>query len=178
MRKWEALRSWCSPVPDPPDLSLRFLVPQDLPEVERLLKECFPKDYSNTWYDDIASKRGRFCAVGGVIDGRIVGVVIAKTRTYLRLPKKILAKKSRGSTNRICYVFFLCVPEDFRRKGIASRLLEKVTSHLSCDGGRVKAVYLHVQKTNSNVIALYERNGFQQHCLTEFRHNIRGRGGE
>ncbi len=75
------------PLLSSPELQLRFLTPSDLPEVKRLCKEWFPIDYPDVWYDDITSNE-KFYSYACVYQGKIIGLVVAEIRDYMKLPKE------------------------------------------------------------------------------------------
>jgi hypothetical protein len=75
------------PLLNSPELQLRFLTPTDLPEVKKLCKEWFPIDYPDVWYDDITSNE-KFYSYACVYQGKIIGLVVAEIRDFMKLPKE------------------------------------------------------------------------------------------
>ena len=58
------------------------------------------------------------------------------------------------------HVLNLCVAEGERRRGVGSRLLQRMTEHAASVGAR--EIYLEVRPSNGDAIRLYRSRGFTQ----------------
>lgn len=158
------------------DLQLRFLSPADIDQVKILCRSWFPIDYPDTWYQEITSNP-RFYSLAATLQGRIVGLIVSETRELGQLAKEdrtILANCFKRGT-KVAYILSLGVCEEYRKQGIASLLLENLTSHLTSEVQDVKAVYLHVLTTNTQAIIFYEHRGFHVHSFLPYYYSIKGK---
>ncbi|MDD4984054.1 MAG: GNAT family N-acetyltransferase [Candidatus ainarchaeum sp.] len=83
----------------------------------------------------------------GELNGRVVGLIESSIG---KLPK----------TNHTLYVSQLNVLKDYRRNGIASKLLKKLLS--VAKQKKIKLIYLNIVSTNKPAIRLYEKLGFKK----------------
>jgi len=172
------------PLLNSPQLQLRFLNPNDVPEVKQLCAQWFPIEYPDSWYSDITASDDRFYSVCAVFSGRIIGLIVAEIKQVKALPKEdseILAPALKNA--KIGYILSLGVVQEFRKNGIASFLLDNLVAHLTGNGGSssenvrhdVKALYLHVLTTNFGAISFYENRGFRPHIFLPHYYLIKGR---
>jgi len=169
------------PLVNSPELQLRFLNPNDVPEVKRLCGQWFPIEYPDTWYADITASDDRFYSVCAVYAGNIIGLIVAEIKQVKSLPKEdseILAPAWKNS--KIGYILSLGVVQEYRKNGVASFLLDNLVSHLTGNGDAtvqsdVKALYLHVLTTNFGAISFYETRGFRPHLFLPQYYLIQGR---
>jgi len=173
------------PLVNSPDLQLRFLNPNDIPEVKRLCGQWFPIEYPDSWYADITASDDRFYSVCAIYAGQIIGLIVAEIKQVKSLPKEdseILAPALKSS--RIGYILSLGVVQEYRKNGVASFLLDNLVSHLTGNGdpaggssvtSDVKALYLHVLTTNFGAISFYETRGFRPHLFLPQYYLIQGR---
>lgn len=160
-----------------PNLQLRFLCPTDLPEVRALCQDWFPIDYPYSWYKDITSNP-RFYALAAVLDGIIIGLIVAEIKNYSKLNKedRDILSPSFGKTTCVGYILSLGVSDKHRRNGIASLLLENLISHLTVsENADCKALFLHVLTTNSPAIHFYENRHFRLHSFLPYYYSIKGK---
>lgn len=59
-----------------------------------------------------------------------------------------------------CYIANIAVLPEYRRKGIAAKLLENLISH--CEESSAEFLSLEVRKSNAPAISLYEKFGFEK----------------
>ncbi|XGW11498.1 hypothetical protein V3C99_012743 [Haemonchus contortus] len=69
-------------------------------------------------------------------------------------------QKLVNNFRKTCYISTLIVAPDFRKKGIATQLLQRGTTRLAQKGSQL--VYLHVLHSNIPAIRLYEKLGFER----------------
>jgi len=174
------------PLVNSPELQLRFLNPNDVPEVKTLCAQWFPIEYPDSWYADITASDDRFYSVCAVYSGRIIGLIVAEIKQVKALPKEdseILAPALKNA--KIGYILSLGVVQEFRKNGVASFLLDNLVAHLTGNGIEndavnnvrhdVKALYLHVLTTNFGAISFYENRGFRPHIFLPHYYLIKGR---
>lgn len=75
----------------------------------------------------------------------------------------------------MAYILILGAAKEYRRKGVASLLLDAFLKHIhSLKHDLCKAVYLHVLTTNVNAVLFYERHNFKRHKLLAEYYAING----
>jgi len=160
------------------NLQFRFLLPDDIDELKRLCKDCFPVEYPEEWYQDITKDDGRFFSLASTLQGKIVGFIVAEIKTRLRCNKEdqdILSPSYPLSTP-IAYILSLGVSCPFRCQGVGSLLLDNLLNHLtSKDHHTCKAVFLHVLCSNSRAIRFYEKRLFSKHSFLPLYYSIQGK---
>ncbi len=119
-------------------LEIRRLAYGDLPDVIAVERRAFPSPWSLAMFVLELSKPASIC-VGAVSNGELVGYLIC----------------SRYHT--VWHVMNLAVDLDFRRLGVASRLIE----HLFEEAGADERYTLEVRISNTEAIAMYESFGFR-----------------
>lgn len=144
-------------------IKFRFLRPGDQSEVKSLCNDWFPIEYPDKWYDDIVHNKKYFAlAACDAQTNTIVGVIVANTLTLEncnREDQQIL-HKSFPLTTSVCYILILGVIKEYRRKGLASVLLDNLIITLN-KYKMCKAVYLHVLHSNKPAIEFYQSKLFQ-----------------
>lgn len=160
-------------------VQLRFLGPEDAPEVKRLCTDWFPIEYPDAWYHDITSNR-KFFALAAMYGGRIIGIVVAEVKAQALCNREdvgLLATHFAPSA-QVAYILTLGVVRECRRNGIATLLLDSLLSHLSSSSqgssSACKAVYLHVLASNTCAIQFYERRRFRPHAFLPLYYSVRG----
>ena len=141
----------------------RFLRDGDQNEVKTLCHDCFPIEYPDTWYNDIVQSKEYFAlAACNVNTEKIIALIVAKVfplGSCNHYEQKIL-HKTFSLTTSVCYILILGVTKEYRRQGLATRLLQNLLNMLykyeTC-----KAVYLHVLYSNKQAIKFYQSNLFQ-----------------
>ena len=170
-------------------LEWRGIRAEDRREIEALHVECFPVRYSASFYDKAVQNKhltqpGRtlysLLAVENSSSSsssqpsqtpqtsinqsiqpshRIAGAIISQfqdTRSY-NDDLKILADGEAYAF--LAYILTLATTEDYRRQGLASRLLHSCLSNARRNP-RCGAVYLHVITYNEAAIKFYEKHNF------------------
>ncbi|XP_065308779.1 N-alpha-acetyltransferase 60 isoform X2 [Dermacentor albipictus] len=168
------------PLASDSNVQLRFLAPDDAPEVRRLCTDWFPIEYPDSWYHDITSNP-RFFALAAMYGGRIIGLIVAESKAQSQCNREdagLLATNFPPSA-QVAYILTLGVVRECRRNGIATLLLDSLLAHLSQQQpqpgcGACKAVYLHVLASNTCAIQFYERRCFRPHAFLPLYYSVRG----
>lgn len=132
-----------------PTITLRMLVPDDMRELRALQEALFPVKYSDTFYSRLLAGAPRFytvvacCADAALLGGAgVVGVAAA------RIDPSVQGKPSES------YLMTFGVDEQYRRKGIGSRILE-VLEDILWTQAHSKALELHVKIGNNGALKFY-----------------------
>ncbi|XP_076305559.1 N-alpha-acetyltransferase 60 [Tachypleus tridentatus] len=159
------------------NVQLRFLVPEDLPEIKKLCREWFPIEYPHSWYEDISCNR-KFFSLAAVYKFQIIGLIVVEIKSQSKCNKEDqgLLSPHFPKTSLVAYILTLGVVQEFRRNGIATLLLDSVISHLtnSSETSDCKAIYLHVLTTNTTAIQFYEQRKFKVHSFLPLYYNVHG----
>jgi ribosomal-protein-alanine N-acetyltransferase len=123
------------------NIELRRLEAPDLDVVEAIERECYPTPWSRSMFDAELRKPSSL-ALGAFTDGDVL-VGYAFVSRYVDA----------------WHVMNVAVVDDFRRRGIASALLERLFDVTATDPRR--GYTLEVRVSNTGAIALYERLGFE-----------------
>ena len=126
-----------APRPEVP-LDIRLLTYGDLPDVIAVERRAFPSPWSLAMFVLELSKPTSIC-VGAISNGELAGYLIC----------------SRYHT--VWHLMNLAVDLDYRRLGIASRLIE----HLLAEAGEEERYTLEVRVSNNEAIRMYESFGFR-----------------
>lgn len=130
--------------PAPDSLSIRQAERRDLLDILRIEKASFPQPWPYTAFVRFLDDPG-FLVATTSNNPSIVGYVVANTIPNHGRP--------------IGHVKDLAVHPDYRRHGIADRLLDRVLSILTTQG--VTRTKLEVRRSNESALALYEGHGFE-----------------
>ncbi|KAH9400725.1 N-alpha-acetyltransferase 60 [Tyrophagus putrescentiae] len=162
-------------------VKLRHTCPTDIDVVKELCKQWFPIKYPDSWYEDITGSNKFYTLVATVGDVKdtIIGLLVAEIKPYARCNHEDIGLLVEGSTSssstsntasstsspRVAYILTLGVVGQWRRHGVATLLLSKLTESLTANPmlEDVKAVYLHVLTTNTAAIHFYEKMAFRRH---------------
>lgn len=131
-----------SAVPDssPPEVLIRDMGPDDV----RTVADVESRSYAYPWSEGIfrdCLRAGYYCCVAE-IDAIVIGYAVMST--------------GAGEA----HVLNLCVVEQYRFRGIGSRLLEHLLEFAKSLG--VDDVFLEVRPSNTVAIRLYQARGFAQ----------------
>ncbi|KAL1423412.1 hypothetical protein MTO96_021167 [Rhipicephalus appendiculatus] len=171
------------PLASDSNVQLRFLAPDDAPEVRRLCTDWFPIEYPDSWYHDITSNP-RFFALAAMYGGshhwphccRKQGAVPVQPRRR-GAPGRKLPARCTGCLHSHPGGCPVLAVRECRRNGIATLLLDSLLAHLSQQqpqSGACKAVYLHVLASNTCAIQFYERRRFRPHAFLPLYYSVRG----
>ncbi|OQR97224.1 hypothetical protein ACHHYP_12310 [Achlya hypogyna] len=144
-------------------LVLRRLEPRDIPQLQALHEDWFPIRYNDSFYQNAGDgiwETGEplFTQVAVDNSGMLVGAVTAQLQRAEDAEDKALLQAPDGA---LMYILTLGARHDYRRRGIASVLLETCLREASASP-HCGALYLHVKADNFSAIRFYEKNGFQR----------------
>ncbi len=125
--------------------TIRAMAVQDLPQVLKIERQCFSTPWSEEMFLQEINSPDSLLFVAEY-QGRVVGYI-----------------GTRVLGGGYSEIRVLAVEPNHRRKGIATRLLEKALRALYYRGA--KKVYLEVRRSNTPALALYRKAGFQQNGL-------------
>ncbi len=123
-------------------INIRRMTPEDVPVVAALEKKCFSMPWSEKAYlETLANENALYLvAESDGAEKRIVGMC------------GVLDILGEGDISNVA------VEEDFRRQGIAKKLLQELLVQGESRG--IDAFTLEVRATNKEAIGLYEKFGF------------------
>jgi [ribosomal protein S18]-alanine N-acetyltransferase len=122
-------------------VELRKLELGDLGAIEAIERASYPTPWSRSMFaSELAKPSSISLGAFSTEDGELVG--------YLIISRYVDA----------WHVMNVAVAPDWRRRGVASALLERLFAVTSCDGRR--GYTLEVRVSNTSAIRLYERLGF------------------
>jgi ribosomal-protein-alanine N-acetyltransferase len=125
-------------------VEIRRLALSDLPEIEVIERRAYRTPWSRSMFASELGKATSVCL--GAFDGdRLVGYVV----------------NSRYADS--WHVMNVAVDPDWQRRGIATRLLQRLFELTADDEGR--GYTLEVRVTNGDAIRLYEKLGFERHGI-------------
>jgi ribosomal-protein-alanine N-acetyltransferase len=123
------------------NVELRRLEAADLGVVEAIERECYPTPWSRSMFDAELRKPSSLALGAFTVGDALVG--------YAFVSRYVDA----------WHVMNVAVVDEFRRRGIASALLERIFEATSTDPRR--GYTLEVRISNTGAIKLYERLGFE-----------------
>jgi ribosomal-protein-alanine N-acetyltransferase len=123
-------------------IDFRPLMLADLAVIERIERRAYPTPWSRSMFAGEIAKQSSIClgAVDGDEDDRLVG--------YLIISRYADA----------WHIMNIAIDEDYRRRGIATQLLNRLFELTSSDDRR--GYTLEVRVSNGHAIRLYESLGF------------------
>jgi len=125
-------------------VEIRRLALADLPEIEVIERRAYRTPWSRSMFASELAKTASVC-LGAFEGNRLVGYVV----------------NSRYADS--WHVMNVAVDPDWQRRGIATRLLERLFELTADDEGR--GYTLEVRVTNNDAIRLYEKLGFERHGI-------------
>jgi ribosomal-protein-alanine N-acetyltransferase len=125
-------------------IEIRRLSLADMDEIEEIERRAYRTPWSRSMFASELAKGASIC-LGAFEGDRLVGYVI----------------NSRYAD--AWHVMNVAVDPDFQRRGIATRLLERLFELTDDDDGR--GYTLEVRVTNRDAIRLYEKLGFERHGI-------------
>ena len=123
-------------------VEIRRLALADLPDIEVIERRAYRTPWSRSMFASELAKPASVC-LGAFEGDRLVGYVV----------------NSRYADS--WHVMNVAVDPDWQRRGIATRLLQRLFELTAGDEGR--GYTLEVRVTNNDAIRLYEKLGFERH---------------
>ncbi len=134
------------------DVVIRRAVESDIPSVILVNQLSLPENYPEYFFYMHLNNWGEAFYVAED-KGRIVGYIMPRIETGFGFFSHFIVKKG--------HVVSIAVLEGYRRRGIATRLMEKSMESMRERYG-AKEVYLEVRVANEPAIRLYEKLGFEK----------------
>eukprot|EP00035_Acanthoeca_spectabilis_P014868 m.292447 g.292447 ORF g.292447 m.292447 type:complete len:213 (-) comp16238_c0_seq3:2633-3271(-) len=160
------------------DFISRRLLPKDLEEMKLMHDQWFPIRYPEQFFILATSLHSRLQSEV-LIDPRtdtIAALVVWRQGSVVQCDPEdsdILPPGEERTNADVIYVLTIGVSVEYRRCGLASRLIRHLLSHAATDpSGRCRCVYLHVLTSNDSAIRFYESHGFNQHKLLKDYYEI------
>jgi ribosomal-protein-alanine N-acetyltransferase len=125
-------------------IDIRRLTLDDLPDVEEIEQRAYRTPWSRSMFASELSKKTSIC-LGAFEGDRLIGYIV--NSRYVDA----------------WHVMNVAVDPDFQRRGIATRLLERLFELTADDDGR--GYTLEVRVSNAGAIRLYEGLGFEKHGI-------------
>ncbi len=138
---------------------IRRATQADLPGVIRVNRACLPENYPEWYFAEHLSKWGDAFYVAVNEEGQVVGYVMNRVEYGVGFVVKGFIRRG--------HVISLAVMPEYRRRGIATKLMEAALRALRERYG-AREVYLEVRVSNTPAINLYKKLGFR------IIHRIRG----
>ncbi len=128
---------------------LRDFRPEDLDRVIYINRTCLPENYSRMFFLSI-HKRYPDLFIVAEADGQIVGYIMCRIEHGLL-----------GLGKRKGHVISIAVLPPYRRRGIATAMMEEVLARMVERYG-AEECFLEVRVSNFPAISLYEKLGFKK----------------
>jgi N-alpha-acetyltransferase 50 len=137
-------------------LALEFggITAANIEQLRLINLKTLPVRYSNTFYNDLLLLRNTEYLKFAILNGFAVGSVCARVEDTDNMYVKKL------------YIMTLTVLQAYRRRGIASKLLNHVIT-LAIGNSNLSEIYLHVQTSNEDAMIFYKKHGFENVGLIE-----------
>jgi len=132
---------------------IRGFSSEDLNRVTEINFECLPENYSSYFYLDLYRRFPKTFLVA-LADRDAQGYIMCRI-------ERGLSKLSTFRPTRLCHVVSIAVRELYRRKGMASALMEKAMRN-GREEYNTTECYLEVRTSNYPAIGLYEKLGFEK----------------
>ena len=124
----------------PPTIEIRRLALRDLSAIEEIERRSYPTPWSRSMFAGELAKPSSIC-IGAFDAGNLAG--------YLIISRYVDA----------WHVMNVAVAPEYRRRGVATTMLERLFELTAADGRR--GYTLEVRVSNSGAIRLYEQVGFK-----------------
>ena len=120
-------------------ITIRDLVPSDLPQVLEIERACFPDPWTLESFRN--SLNSRYFKSLGAFNPQLLGYII-----------------SMFAAGEL-HILNIAVKPRFRRQGLAGKLLDELFNHFN---DQLTFAYLEVRVSNLSAINFYHRRGFRQ----------------
>lgn len=148
------------------DLVFRPLRTEDLEQLKLLHKEWFPLNYDDAFFD--SSVKGNVYSLAACIPDDLdcmLGLITVSTHCHHH--SSDISRVLNGSCDTLCrdgtpvaYILTLGVVDEFRRRGLARKLIQETIQDLTKNNPSVHVLTLHVVTYNEAAIELYKSLGF------------------
>ncbi|KAI1718131.1 acetyltransferase (GNAT) family domain-containing protein [Ditylenchus destructor] len=141
---------------------IRPLSEKDFDRVTYICRESFPLDYPECWFRDVVA--GKFISFGMFHGELLTSLLVAEVKLAPLCDREDQDLCSTlHQQSYFVYILSLAVLGQFRRRGIATILLNHLMKSVVQQPPYPKMVFLHVLSKNSAAIQFYKRNGFRHY---------------
>lgn len=152
----------------PEHLRFRAFHESDLEELKLLHREWFPLNYDESFYTNSVNQSGRLLTCAAVhpdIDSCIIGLATVSANCHYHKAdiSRVLSMHCDIACTagpRVAYLLTLGVIDEFRRRGLAKKLIRETILLVEKAHPEVQALTLHVVSYNQAAISLYKSLGF------------------
>jgi len=150
---------------------------EDVEQLKLLFKEWFPISYPDQFYEELLEEYTTFHSLLAVYttehNGQIVEIILGcLIYDFRSVEDMLVTAPAKNSFFKHCQSLYLCVlgvVSEMRNKGLATILVQKVTTLAKQTFPFVKVVYLDVLSSNNAAINFYKKNGFiKTHVKKEY----------
>ena len=117
-------------------------------------QRTFPVKYQKSFYTDVVDKHSNLC-IGLTFKNFLIGTICCRIQAHTVLP----------FDGTHAYIMLLGIDIQFRKKGLASQLLQYILERIETQYEHVTFIYLHVQIDNDSALQFYLKHGFVIHRL-------------
>lgn len=163
-------------------ITYREVLPADLDSIRQLYDSSFPIKYDDAFYEEVSKKNRKgnkvytYVATINRAEGdHLVGAITfqiapLRDRDHDSNLKTFVSTADVKFNRNASYIMTVATHCNFKRKGIASQLIEKC-QRVSRQIHNCVMTYLHVIYWNDSAMALYTKHGFSELTfLPEFYH--------
>ncbi|QXJ27190.1 Peptide alpha-N-acetyltransferase [Saccharolobus shibatae B12] len=136
------------------DFTLRNARMDDIDQIIKINRLTLPENYPYYFFVEHLKEYGLAFFVA-VVDDKVVGYIMPRIEWGFSNIKQLPSLVRKG------HVVSIAVLEEYRRKGIATALLEASMKSMKNDYN-AEEIYLEVRVTNYPAIALYEKLNFKK----------------
>lgn len=139
----------------------------NLQQIRMLNISTLPVRYSDNFYRDLITNYTNKYLQFAFYNGFVVGSICARVESLESKPPTDTESTPEVDTDtpttekKKLYIMILNVLAPYRRRGIASELLQFVTDK-AVEDPEIEEVYLHVQVNNEEAKDFYQSHGFKQ----------------
>lgn len=132
---------------------IRFFRREDLEKVIEINAACLPENYSTFFYLDLYNRFPNTFLVS-VVEGEIQGYIMCRV-------ERSMSKLKTLRLTKLCHVVSIAVMEAYRRRGIATALMEQAMENSAVEYGATEC-FLEVRASNEPALGLYNKLGFKR----------------
>jgi len=161
------------------DVRIRPIEPVDVERIVLLHREWFPVKYADDFYTNLTHNLSSSTPTFAIVavrteDEEVVGALTAQIFKEWQAEDTNLLSFSLAD-HELMYITTLGVTQEYRKRGIATMLLDSLLEFCMTQRHSIKAVYLHVLTTNDAALGFYEKQKFVRARKLDAYYDIDGR---